>query len=100
MQHLNKTLVMSGILLATLSLVVFQIISGPGTKALATGPDESTISEITWGPSYYNDDVIVEPERSRAELDLMRNIDRRALNHQRLSPSYDGNEVIVVADQM
>ncbi len=95
MQHRNKTLIISGILLAALGLVVFQIISGQGTTGQAAGPEPSIDSGVTWGPSYYTDDSLVEPGLSRDELDFMRQVDRQALTGKTWGPSYSGEDTIV-----
>ncbi len=95
MQYRNKTLVISGILLAALGLVVFQIISGQGATVQASGPEPSIDSGVAWGPSYYADDSLVEPVRNRDELNFMKLIDQTALTGQRLGPSYAADETIV-----
>jgi hypothetical protein len=47
-----------------------------------------TTGSVTWGPSYYTDDVTIEAERNRDELELMSQVDQKALKGVAESPSY------------
>lgn len=99
MRHLNKTLTITGIVLAALVLMAIQFMTWPAAPALSATPDvPSLLGEsvgITWGPSYYDDDTIIAAERHRPELESMKQVDRHALDGKSWGPSYTGDTTIV-----
>ena len=95
MQHLTKTLAIMGIGLAALVLIAGSFMIQPVESVFSATPENPTIPAesvgITWGPSYYANDTIIEPERHRPELELMKQVDRQALTGKTWGPSYAGD---------
>ena len=52
-------------------------------------------NSLTWGPSYYADDLNIEAERNRDGLEFMKLIDQKALTGKVWGPSYAADETLV-----
>lgn len=112
MKRLNEILTVIGMLLAVLGVAVLPLTVRPSDKILAGPPDDvpnpetilvsaarfdrRTIIGVTWGPSYYATDQMVELGTNRDSLNLATRLDPQAITGVKWGPAYYANDEIAV----